>query len=79
MNQILKRKKIRKRSPGKYPDVYSMKKEENNTLILHSCKLLEAYYNNEQGITAFNIRCKRNENHKSFNAVGLNFKRINNC
>ena len=49
-----KQKKIsksRRRIPGHYPDIYSLKKEENNIFILHACKLLQAFYNGE-GINA---------------------------
>ena len=51
MKDIKKEKKLKYRSPGKYPDKYSIQKVENNILILHSTKLLKAYYNDE-GINA---------------------------
>ena len=41
----------RKRNPKEYKDNFSIKKAENNTLILHACKLLKSYYNGE-GIRA---------------------------
>lgn len=44
-------KNPRKRNPKEYKDKYSIKKAENNTLILHACKLLKSYYNGE-GIRA---------------------------
>ena len=58
-NQKKKPKNSRKRIPGIYPDIFSLKKEENNIFILHACKLLKAYYN--EGIKAlildgYNIR-----------------------
>ncbi len=53
-----------------------MKKEENNTLILHSCKLLEAYYNNEQGITALILDAKEMRTTKALMQLGLILKEL---
>ena len=50
-NQSPKKTKKKKRIPGEYSDKYSIKKAENNILILHACKLLKSYYN-EKGIKA---------------------------
>ena len=50
-NTLVNKKRLKHRNPGKYQEKFSIKKKENNVLILHACKLLNAYYNNE-GIIA---------------------------
>ena len=70
-----KNKIKRKRLPGIYPDIYSIKKEENNILILHSCKLLKAYYN-EEGIKALVLDGKKLRTTRRLNRLGDRLKEI---
>ena len=67
-------KSPRKRYPGHYPDKYSIKKDENNTLILHSCKLLKSYYND--GIKALILDGKEMRTTKSLKYLGDRLKEL---
>ena len=43
---------------------------------MHSCKLLEAYYNNEQGITALILDAKEMRTTKALMQLGLILKEL---
>ena len=78
MNQnLLNQKQERKkhRNPGKYTDKFSIKKTENNISILHSCKILKAYFNGE-GITALILDAETMKTTKTLMMLGQRLKKI---
>ena len=74
-NQKSKSSKKRNRNPGKYPDKYCPKKEENNTFLLQSCKLLNSYYG-EEGIIALILDGKEMRTTKTLKSLGHRLKHL---
>ena len=72
---FLKNKRKKHRNPGKYQDNFSIKKKNNNILILHSCRLLEAYYNNE-GITALVLDAEKMNTTNTLLKLGPILKKV---
>ena len=74
-NKKSKIKKSKNRRPGKYPDKYSIKKDENNISIIHACKLLKAYYKKE-GISALILDGKKMRTTQKLEFLGDRLKKI---
>ena len=74
-NSEKKEIKRKKRLPGIYKDKYSIKKDENNILIMHACKLLKAYYN-EEGIKALILDGKKLRSTKTLLNLGDKLKQL---
>ena len=73
---IIPGRELRNRIPGEYPDVPSKEKAKNNTSILHACKLLKAYYN-QNGIKALILDGREMRTTRTLQSLGQNLKCIN--
>lgn len=71
---IKKNKRQKKRIPGPFDNKYSLVKDKHNILILHSCKLLKAYY--EEGITALILDGKEMNTTNSLRYLGERLKEL---
>ena len=74
-NIILNKKRKKHRNPGKYNDNFSIKKKNNNILILHSCKLLKAFFNDE-GIIALVLDAENMNTTKTLMKLGPKLKKV---
>ena len=64
-----------KRIPGKYIDNPKLSKKRNNYMILHSCKLLESFYN-KNGIIALILDGKEMRTTKVLEKLGDKLKKL---
>ena len=64
-----------KRIPGKYQDIHKSIKKRNNYMILHSCKMLESFYN-KNGITALILDGSEMRTTKVLKKLGNKLKKI---
>lgn len=74
-NTKSKIKKSKNRPPGSFGDIESIKKNENNISIIHACKLLKAYYN-EEGINALILDGKQMRTTQKLEFLGDRLKKI---
>jgi len=56
---VLPGRALKNRIPGIYPDLPTKEKAKNNISILHACKLLKCYYNQEPSINALVLDGKK--------------------
>ena len=73
---IIPGREMKSRIPGEYPDVPSKEKTKNNTSILHSCKLLNAYFN-QTGIKALILDGREMRTTRTLQRLGTKLKYIN--
>ena len=65
------------RIPGNYQDIPSKLKNKNNINLLHACKLLKSYYNEEEGINALVLDGKEMRTTRTLERLGKKLKSIN--
>ena len=65
----------RNRIPGYYPDLPTKEKQKNNISILHACKLLKSYYN-QNGIKALVLDGKEMRTTNTLKSLGDRLKTI---
>ena len=65
----------RNRIPGTYPDLPTKEKAKNNISILHACKLLKSYYN-QDGINALVLDGKEMRTTNTLKSLGNRLKNI---
>ena len=74
---VLPGRAIKNRIPGIYPDLPTKEKAKNNISILHACKLLKCYQNNEPSINALVLDGKKMRTTHTLTRLGKKLNNIN--
>ena len=74
---VLPGRAIKNRIPGIYPDLPTKEKAKNNISILHACKLLKCYQNNEPSINALVLDGKKMRTTHTLTKLGKKLNNIN--
>jgi len=73
---VLPGRAIKNRIPGIYPDLPTKEKAKNNISILHACKLLKCYYNQEPSINALVLDGKKMRTTNTLTKLGNKLNNI---
>ena len=73
---VLPGRAIKNRIPGIYPDLPTKEKAKNNISILHACKLLKCYYNQEPSINALVLDGKKMRTTNTLSKLGNKLNNI---